>query len=865
MSEEKPKEGVKTENDHINLKVAGQDGSVVQFKIKRHTPLSKLMKAYCERQGLAIRQIRFRFDGQPINETDTPAQLEMEDEDTIDPPQEQDWTIIITQPFLLVPPQAQHPLYRPSLEGSGKIEKNTVVLCELGAVQRDLLSLWSHFYLLETDLNRISVMPSLILALFFLRGLKVIATGTDTWRHCADLLPLDLLSFVLERDPSKLVPGVHLKQAGGVRGVHFSSPHPSMSFLSSQLLVDCDLFPREFSFVVTLKVSRVANKRNEYIFSLMESKRAKMKMIENGRENFSERDTESEQHGPHEKKRNEEAGRIILGLRFSRKRLHFVYKGHGGVTEHLEFEGAQLADNQWHTLVFVVSSHHVRLTVDCNSPLEIVPSRPLPSDLNIQGARFHIGSRGRWKGLYSGLLRQLVLVPGSDATHYVCPSSDPQLAALSVPPLLSDLPLKGREGDNHVTPYETEERVSVGLQRLCSEQLQGQLWFNPLKKGLYLCDGTTWVAVLEDHKRLDYVLEHQVLTTSSETHDVEVFQVPDLGLMAAMAHRSPTSGSALYLWSHTGFQLYQNISTYEALAWRQFSIGKKIYLVVSNSGEGTDKHNKKSETDFSVIYKWSRRRKKFVQFQTLKTHCARDWEAFNINQQTYLAVANHRKGENNHTIDSVIYKWNKLTKSFDVHQTLPTSGAYDWEYFSVGPYHFLVVANAFDGVTTSVDSVIYIWVNESFQVFQTIKTFCATDWEMFQIGSRVFLVVANGHRLHGNGPSQYAINSTIYELDMSGQVFVRFQDIITYSAVDWEFFSLGEEYFLVVANSFNGESYSLNSILYRWQGYEGFVPVHWLPTIGCSDWEFFSSKGESYLIYSSAKAPLSKVFKLKTY
>uniref|UniRef100_A0A2K5N156 Small ubiquitin-related modifier 2 n=1 Tax=Cercocebus atys TaxID=9531 RepID=A0A2K5N156_CERAT len=79
MVDEKPKEGVKTENnDHIHLKVARQDGSVVQFKIKRHTPLSKLMK------GLSMRQIRFRFDGQPINETDTPAQLEMEDEDTID-------------------------------------------------------------------------------------------------------------------------------------------------------------------------------------------------------------------------------------------------------------------------------------------------------------------------------------------------------------------------------------------------------------------------------------------------------------------------------------------------------------------------------------------------------------------------------------------------------------------------------------------------------------------------------------------------------------------------------------------------------------------------------------------------------------
>ncbi|CAO2612832.1 Small ubiquitin-related modifier 2, partial [Lemmus lemmus] len=73
IANKKPKEGVKTKNnDHINLKVVGQDGSVVQFKIKRHTPFSKLRKAYCERQGLSMRQIRFWFDGQPINETDTP-------------------------------------------------------------------------------------------------------------------------------------------------------------------------------------------------------------------------------------------------------------------------------------------------------------------------------------------------------------------------------------------------------------------------------------------------------------------------------------------------------------------------------------------------------------------------------------------------------------------------------------------------------------------------------------------------------------------------------------------------------------------------------------------------------------------------
>jgi|UniRef100_A0A8C0WMD8 small ubiquitin-related modifier len=47
------------------------------------------MKVYYERQGLSMRQIIFQFDKQPINETDTLAQLETEDEDTVDMFQQQ--------------------------------------------------------------------------------------------------------------------------------------------------------------------------------------------------------------------------------------------------------------------------------------------------------------------------------------------------------------------------------------------------------------------------------------------------------------------------------------------------------------------------------------------------------------------------------------------------------------------------------------------------------------------------------------------------------------------------------------------------------------------------------------------------------
>nr|XP_029513530.1 thrombospondin-type laminin G domain and EAR repeat-containing protein-like [Oncorhynchus nerka] len=86
---------------------------------------------------------------------------------------------------------------------------------------------------------------------------------------------------------------------------------------------------------------------------------------------------------------------------------------------------------------------------------------------------------------------------------------------------------------------------------------------------------------------------------------------------------------------------------------------------------------------------------------------------------------------------------------------------------------------------------------------------------MFQVKDRYFLAVANGQKLNERGPSHYNINSTIYELNVITQTFVKFQDIVTNSAVDWEFFSVGEEKFLVVANSHDGSSYSLNSVIYR--------------------------------------------------
>lgn len=45
-----------------------------------------------------------------------------------------------------------------------------------------------------------------------------------------------------------------------------------------------------------------------------------------------------------------------------------------------------------------------------------------------------------------------------------------------------------------------------------------------------------------------------------------------------------------------------------------------------------------------MIYKWSRRKAKFVMYQKITTHSARDWEAFVIEGEAFLAVVNHREG-----------------------------------------------------------------------------------------------------------------------------------------------------------------------------------------------------------------------------
>ena len=208
--------------------------------------------------------------------------------------------------------------------------------------------------------------------------------------------------------------------------------------------------------------------------------------------------------------------------------------------------------------------------------------------------------------------------------------------------------------------------------------------------------------------------------------------------------------SKIYKWNGTQFVEFQSIATHGAEDWEYFMIGTDYYLVVANY------LNKNSD-----IYKWNDN--KFVEFQSILTDSASDWKHFMINSDHYLIVANDHN-DKTHNIDSKIYKWDSNIDKFVLFQLIPTNGALDWEHFVIDNDHYLVVANCYNDLTVNKNSKIYKWnINTNkFDLFQSIPINGAFDWKYFVINNDHYLAVANYYNdLTGN------INSYIYKINVS--------------------------------------------------------------------------------------------------
>lgn len=244
-----------------------------------------------------------------------------------------------------------------------------------------------------------------------------------------------------------------------------------------------------------------------------------------------------------------------------------------------------------------------------------------------------------------------------------------------------------------------------------------------------------------------------------------------------------------------------------------------------------------------------------VTFQKFPTSAARSVEYFTLKGTPYFAVAqfaedfpngNDGLDGGNSDITSPIYRWDG--KQFKLFQSLPSHGGRDFTFFQIGNENYLGLANLREGsgpYKTDTFSTIYKWEDNKFKPIQNIQTYSAQEWTSFKLNNKTFLAIANYAKKENNEPN-FDIDSNIYVWDKNQ--FNLFQSLPTHAAFTWNFFKLGNQSFLSVANG-TGEF----SDIYQWNG-DKFTLFQQLPSNKARDILYFELNNEHYIALANLES-----------
>ena len=68
----------------LNIRLKDMHGQEVFFKVLPTTTFRKILSAYCNKTGLTASAVRLLFEGEQLALTQSPKELEMENDDVID-------------------------------------------------------------------------------------------------------------------------------------------------------------------------------------------------------------------------------------------------------------------------------------------------------------------------------------------------------------------------------------------------------------------------------------------------------------------------------------------------------------------------------------------------------------------------------------------------------------------------------------------------------------------------------------------------------------------------------------------------------------------------------------------------------------
>ena len=107
-------------------------------------------------------------------------------------------------------------------------------------------------------------------------------------------------------------------------------------------------------------------------------------------------------------------------------------------------------------------------------------------------------------------------------------------------------------------------------------------------------------------------------------------------------------------------------------------------------------HSDNGKEIHSVIYKLDISTIQFKPYQKISTANASDWETFTVGCDHYLIVSNSNAGGDDKQVTSVVYKYQGLEQFVPVH-TIRMQGAVSWEHFSQDNEQYLAYASSIQG------------------------------------------------------------------------------------------------------------------------------------------------------------------------
>lgn len=304
--------------------------------------------------------------------------------------------------------------------------------------------------------------------------------------------------------------------------------------------------------------------------------------------------------------------------------------------------------------------------------------------------------------------------------------------------------------------------------------------------------------------------------------------------------------------SSIDLKTFQQFETSAARSVKYFTLNGSSYFAVAQFADDLPGGNDgldggKSDTT-SLIYRWDG--KQFTLFQSLPSHGGRDFAFFQIGKESYLALANLREGQGPYNTDtfSTIYKWDG--DKFKLIQKIETFSAQEWTPFQLNNKHFLAIANYArkenNKPNFDIESNIYVWNGSQFNLFQAIPTHSAFTWQYFELGKQQFLAVANGS---GDSSDIYIWN---------GDKFTLFQKLPSNKGRDFLHFELKKENYLALAN-LEGDS-----VIYKWNK-KAFIPFQTIKGAGGRRFVFFTKDNQHYLVKMNYMVNRKLVFQSEIY